>query len=367
MKKVVVILFAICVLFSCAALAESDFSGNELEISLSYRWFDMTYMNTTIDADAVFVSMDGAVLIISSTDILQDLQDAEESAMYESIIELMTDDMKQSLLKEELQTAISTFTVSGEIQTAALGDGIVGCYCSCKEGTQQYAVAKILAKREEWTMICSSQDATNDVQAALTEAMDGIQLRQADGAAQENTPSSGMSGDSSGYEIPEVPMIVHVSEEDVNVYTLDTPADGLTMSRTSLPKESVDAYVKGINASMILSPSYDDNLDYNIQIRVKDDKYSGLKSWNEASDAEIDALVNMMYGDKLDEYSLYKTEQGVFAQMKLTFDVNSLRYATIQNGDMIYIQGRKNSGPLTDDDLALLKTVVDSIEFVDAQ
>ena len=394
MKKLAAVILALLFICSAAASAEVSFEGEALRIDLPSPWFDAT--EETDPSDVYFMNLYNDQVLIWK----EDLSDLGDMATVSGVLDVLSDEIKQSLTDSVLESLMESMEVTGEIIDVDLPDGIFGSYASTNDGENDLAVAVVLGGSSDvWDLISFGGYTGHTPEDVMLEAfsymsLDGVQPTSGGGSgsgtssptdAPAGTPtytptlppldntteppadmSSGESGSGaprSSISLAQVPLTVRVSETDMNLYTTDTPAGSLTLSRSSSTKQQMDEYVSSVGASLVITHPDDPGLDFEIQIRVKEDRYTGVRSWTESTEEEIGAQLNSMYGDMLPRYSIYRTDTGVFAAFALTSDSNAFRYATIYNGDMIYIHGKRNNGPLTEADRILLKLVVDSTEF----
>ncbi len=102
-----------------------------------------------------------------------------------------------------------------------------------------------------------------------------------------------------------------------------------------------------------------------IQIKIKDDQYPQMTSWDQADEAEIAAMMETVFEGQISSYSVYRTETAVYTVFRMAFDDEALRYVTLKNGDLIDLHMKRQYRPLTDQDYELLKTVADSMDFME--
>ena len=184
------------------------------------------------------------------------------------------------------------------------------------------------------------------------------------------SPETAEAGDApgtaaDGIRIPEVPMTVHLSEDDCNLFTQDNDPNSPSMQRCPYGADKMNLYTRGLGISLMVTHKDENPMAFNIQIRVKDDKYTGRPDWSMLDDAGIQNAMRMLYNldPAVENHEVYRTPGFAWSRFALGFDRNALRYATIQNGDMIYVHAMRDDGPLTDEDLALLEAVVNAIEL----
>lgn len=98
--------------------------------------------------------------------------------------------------------------------------------------------------------------------------------------------------------------------------------------------------------------------------RIKDNKYEGV-DLRRCSAAEATSLLNVIYGS----FGTTATDKEIVTingvpYLKFNWmNGTQLRYATIVNGDMIYIWATRDDGNINAEDAALLLDVVESVMY----
>ena len=193
-----------------------------------------------------------------------------------------------------------------------------------------------------------------------------------DPSAQEDLlPEENQNPDSSAdpqeYYFAEVPAVLRLSEENLNICTRSVSPDSLTAKRLSERDKmfmdlefSVMDYVEAFITYPDTPPT-----SFYIQIKIKDDQYPQMTSWDQADEAEIAAMMETVFEGQVSSYSVYRTETAVYTVFRMAFDDEALRYVTLKNGDLIDLHMKRQYSPLTDQDYELLKTVADSMDFME--
>ena len=365
-RKFFLCLFLILTLYKSSVLADVNYASNEMIMSLNSDWIDMSTRSE--DSNAAFLSPHGSALFIYVVNVM-DNANIDEPAIFDTFLNMMSYETRRDMLLDQFNEFLESLGIENQAQFIDYLDGIPAVYtCVLTDENTYCAIAYLMNRQELWIVLCGSSDkaiAESDLIEALSHtssllSMDGDQNKS---TSENKTDTSSWSD--TGLLIEQVPMRVHISENDLNIFTLDTSEDSISYQRLPAGESTIYTRMKLLDASLIVSRPYMPYHDFYVMVRIKDDKYKGMISWREASEKDIDVLIHTMFDPKLIDYSLYYTDSGVFAELNLTFEQDSLRYATIHNGDMIYIQGKSGHGPLTDEDIALVRQVVDSIEFME--
>ena len=335
--------------FSVCFQASAEDGSLHPELRLSSEWTNKTGYNE--GAGKWFSRWDGAMVaqIAVSTELLI----GEDIYRNYSASDLWT-----FFLTQKLNSVLEAYGCSGTPDVVPMDRGI-NCVCANTEFMGMDFVFAILQyENDAWVLMCS-EGIGDSAEEVFAEVLDSIALAETagrDGSRQEKTAD--------GYYIAEVPVLVHLDENSLNIYTQDTPEDSLTMQRTEKDKATMDWYVQGLNAKMVIS--YPDILppDFRIEIRVKDNKYSGVTDWDKMPETELSGMMALLYGNQISEYTVYQTDTALFTVFSMNYESGALRYVTVKNGDIIYVHAKRKNGDLTDSDRELLRTVADSMEFL---
>ena len=267
------------------------------------------------------------------------------------------------VLESSLDSILEAYNCTGETYEVSMNDG-VNCYAANAELQGSSVVFSIVQYDNDfWILICSEGE-NHTASSIFEKVCDAIQVVESSTEGAGVSIKQGQSKYNDGYYISEIPVIVHLNDKELNIYTQNTPEDSLTMQRTAKDKATMDWYVKAQNAKIIITYPDLTPPEFKIEIRVKDEKYNGVPSWDQISESELSAMMDMIYGDQISPYDVYKTETATFTVFKMYFDTDAIRYVTIKNGDIIYVHMKRGNGALTDADYSLIKTVVDSMEFL---
>lgn len=352
MKKTALLVFLLIAALGATGLAEASFATTSLSLDLPANWFNLGMISGATEMDC-FMKLDGSMLMVSG-------MDAQE-ALSSDIVSLFSESrFMQPLLDKMLAEELEQLGVEGEVAPLALENGIKGSLAEVDFDGDPSVFSVIQYQNDIWLLICTS--GVTPPRELLTEVLDCIALSDT-GDAPDAAAAPVMEAEGDGFVLTEVPMRVHLDEAEFNIYTTDNDENSLSMRRTEYSKEKMDAYLGVLNIALLITRPDESLLDFNIQIRIKDDKYEGVPSWSELSDEQIDDMMEAVYGSDVAEYSLFRTPTGTFAVFAMSIDTNALRYATIQNGDMIYIHAQRKNGELRQDDLDMLKAVAEAVEF----
>ena len=249
---------------------------------------------------------------------------------------------------------------------------------SINKGGINYYISTFLGKNEVIVRWESGNGLRTD---ADIEALKGIIYSIVDNAIGESrktaqtSPSFEEKKDTDSSEITqqyyfaEIPAVLHLSEENLNIYTPSISQNSLTMSRLSNQEKKymdLEMYLMDYIKAFISYP--DTRVDsFCIEIKVKDNKYTHMASWDKANEPEIASMMNTIFEGQIPSYSIYRTDTTTYTVFKMPSDKEALRYVTLKNGDLIYLHMRRKDGygTLTDEDYELLKSVADSLEFLD--
>ncbi len=183
----------------------------------------------------------------------------------------------------------------------------------------------------------------------------------------EETPEPDSSGILREYAFPEVPAVLRLSEENLNICTQPVSPDSLTAKRLSEQDRQFMALEFALMDSVKAFICYPDTSPalFFIQVRIEDGKYPEAASWDRAEEAEISSMMDTLYRGQITSYSVYRTDTAAYTVFSMPFEQNALRYVTLKNGDLVSLLMRRQNGPLTDEDYELLKAAADSLEFRD--
>ena len=269
-----------------------------------------------------------------------------------------------TVLKTTLDRILEGYGCAGSMYSFLTNNG-VNCYSANTELLGASAVIAIMQYDNDfWVLICL-EGKNLTASSVFEEVYGSISVAESMDDDTGLNSTQVQYNENDGYTISEIPAIVHLDDQEINIYTQNTPEDSLTMQRTDVDKATMDWYVGAQNAKMIITYPNITAQEFRIEIRVKDEQYSGAPSWDELNETELSIVMHMLYKDQISPYEVYKTDTATFTVFKMSSDKDGLRYATVKNGDMIYVHMERNNGALTDEDDALLKRVVDSMEFID--
>ena len=355
MKRTVsmILAAALLILWIPFALGEQDL---HLQMELNDEW-QKKGTGYSESGGKIYLHQNGAILI--QVELTTEIAVGNE--MYQQLYHTA---MWPTVLQYVLKNALQAYDSTGDPYEVAMNDGISCCAADTKMLGSPAVAAVFQYDNDLWIVFCL-EGKNASAQSVFKKVCGSIGLGRPSDKGTGGSAGRGTADRSDGYTIPEVPVIVHLDDKDLNIYTQDTPADSLTMQRTEKDKATMDWYVGATSAKIVIT--YPDAFldEFNIEIRVKDGKYSGLPSWDKVSEEDLSSMMDMIYGNQISPYTVYKTDTATFTVFKMNFDGDAIRYVTIKNGDIIYVHMRRGNGPLTEEDHALIKRVVDSMEFID--
>ena len=166
------------------------------------------------------------------------------------------------------------------------------------------------------------------------------------------------------YYLDKVPLILELSEDEYDIVYSGMPRNAESVLRSKYSYDQINGILSaGIGTDMMIWQNGTDGLAQKaptVSIRIKDGKYDGIdfRAMNDSAKKEIcDALVPSMAQDG--QYRM-ETINGIpYAAFKYATG-NEFRYATILNGDMIYVY-LKSPAELKEEDQPLLRTVLENL------
>ena len=165
------------------------------------------------------------------------------------------------------------------------------------------------------------------------------------------------------YEILSGPFKVTL---DDTLYTVLVPGmanNDPAIIRSGITAEQIDLYLSLSNRELLLLKLGDTvTSDFSISIRVKDRKYEDLdlRTLDSLSVRLVFEQLYATFGSDTSNKEII-TINGI-PYLKFNWK-DEQRYATILDGDMIYIWGKRANGSLSNEEQALLRHVVESIVY----
>ena len=371
MKRIVIglsLLLAMC-LCGLPALAEDARTYGSFTLEIDSHWMAIPG-NEGFDQ---FFSTDNVALASLR---YEDLSDAgQDSGAFDPAI-----------MRGFIEYTLKETTHASELQWIERDDGAL-CCMSPFSFNDTPAMLAMLANGPDLVTVLFSLPAGNDVDLDATARQFLALLHTGADAAPETEPAAAQepaapaetaeTGDApeadgapdetaGGFRIAKVPMVVRLSEDDYNVFTQDNDPDSPSMQRCGYPVDKVNLYTQGVGIDLLVGYKDEDFTAFNIQIRVKDEKYPGHADWDTLDDAGIGAEMSALFmqDGSASSYDIHRTPGFAWTRFAMKIDgSNGLRFVTIKNHDIIYVHAHRYDSPLTDDDLALLETVVNAIEL----
>ena len=182
-----------------------------------------------------------------------------------------------------------------------------------------------------------------------------------------DTGSAGAGTSLREYTIPEGPFTVVLDEAKYNIITSGMSADDPAVLRSGIPSGMFETYMSLSNTSLIMTDINDAlPAPFEIDIRVKDGKYDDLdlREYNAVyANLMLDTIYSS-FGDTASGKEIVNINGVPYLKFSW-LNGSELRYATIINGDMIYIWVNHDAGEVSDDEAALLLEVVKSVKYPD--
>ena len=357
MKRPILVLFVLLLVSTGISFASGEQAHQlKLQLSLNNEWQE-TGTGYSDGVGKLYVHQSGAMLV--------QLEVTTESVVGKDVYQqFYKTGFWPSILETKLEGTLEAYHCKGDIYAVSMNDD-VNCYAANTDFQGVSAVfAVIQYENDFWITICTEGE-NNTASSMFQKVCEAIHTVETPISDQRESGTQEQGAYSDGYSISEIPAVVHLDDHELNIYTQNNSRESLTMQRTEQDKETMDWYVKAQNAKIIITYPDENPTEFKIEIRVKDEKYSGYPSWDQISEQQLSAMMNMIYGDQASSYDVYKTDTATFTVFKLYFDTDAIRYVTIKNGDIVYVHMKRENGALTEKDYSLIKTVVDSIEFTD--
>lgn len=158
---------------------------------------------------------------------------------------------------------------------------------------------------------------------------------------------------------------VTLDESKYNILVPGMQISEAAVIRSGIGADMFESYMS-INNKALMMFDIKERLpaEFDISIRIKDKKYADI-DLRKCSASEATMMLNQIYTSFESTASNKEivTINGV-PYLKFTWmDKSELRYATIINGDMIYIWATRDNSMVTADDTALLLQVVESVAY----
>ena len=105
--------------------------------------------------------------------------------------------------------------------------------------------------------------------------------------------------------------------------------------------------------------------DYTFLVHVKKPEYEGIENFSHLGETMENLFANNMitsFGLDPDSFEIYKTENADYIVFEA---LNSIRYATIMDGSMIYFYIRPEHGEVTDEHREMLRSIMEGVTWRD--
>lgn len=169
------------------------------------------------------------------------------------------------------------------------------------------------------------------------------------------------------YKLQAGTFTVTLDESKYNILVPGMQTSEAAVIRSGIGADMFEPYMS-INNKALLMFDINERIpaEFDISIRIKDKKYEGL-DLRKCSASEVSMMLNSIYtsfGSTASNKEIV-TISGV-PYLKFTWmNGSELRYATIIDGDMIYIWATRDNGMVTVGDKAILLQVVESVAYPD--
>lgn len=165
------------------------------------------------------------------------------------------------------------------------------------------------------------------------------------------------------YYLSAGPFMANIDEKAFYVLSKNTPENSSTFKHLKIKnKEEADRLVARLQLDLYIVPKEKPDTDVIIAVRIKDKKYEEIGSFSLLYEQYGDTIMEtLVAGFGATQYEIYEKNGFVYCLFDVAIDgIYQKRYATIEDGDMIYIWAEKNE-PLTEMEMEYLRCIVDSI------
>lgn len=251
-------------------------------------------------------------------------------------------------------------------------DGTVSAY-----RMQYYTIMNHLAIN--FVFISTYDEITDEEKTFMQEVVEKIIFHDGDEKeTADDGNSQGGSKNESGlvakeklrtYMLPAGPITVTLDENKYNIFCQGMTKNDLSIIRSGDDAQAINDYLDINNKDMVIV-NMDETIpaEFSISIRIKDQTYKDVDLRNCSFDTAKMAL-DIIYSSFEDTGTATDKEIVVINNvpyLKFRWMNNSqLRYATIINGDMIYIWASHKDSGIVDADAEMLLQVVKSIQYPD--
>lgn len=283
----------------------------------------------------------------------------ESLGVDEELIDMFSEDMLLKLVGGAL--ASDSVLPEGEV-TEIAGRS---CYLS---NTEDHGFQSVTALVLEGTHLVFIQryfykDVDADEATAALEDLMGC-ISQSEAGVEESVSSDVQQMDAGGYSLNDGTMVLHISEDDYNIFTANNAEDSPSLSRTGYTKTQMDLYVDAANLELFILPYEAKDTKFSIHVKSEESMYTDQNALM-IDDSEWELIcLGLMAGFGQSKYETVVKDDARYCVIDYQVaSSNSRRYTTIHNGYMIYIWASRDNAELTQEDIALLEDVVNAIEY----
>ncbi len=148
------------------------------------------------------------------------------------------------------------------------------------------------------------------------------------------------------YPLAEAEAVQYMSEDVFNIFVQDNQAGSQSLKRCGKTKADMDDYMQSVGFSLRAVPvdaeAWGDNFE--IRISIQDGKYPQIGNLKDLGDTELsETAAKLLSGFTAEGYEFYENDQALYIVFDCDMYSPQQRYATIVNGDMIYIFCRSDT------------------------
>lgn len=154
-----------------------------------------------------------------------------------------------------------------------------------------------------------------------------------------------------------------------DVFLKDNTGNDEAIAHSGVSQEKMDLYMSATGYDLMAVPAAEENsyldADYTFLVHVKKPEYEGIENFSHLGETMENLFANNMitsFGLDPDSFEIYKTENADYIVFEA---LNSIRYATIMDGSMIYFYIRPEHGEVTDEHREMLRSIMEGVTWRD--
>lgn len=349
MKKLVAIIALLCI----AAVSHAEtvtLTGLEINIPDNWTIVSLSESDINVESDDSVVISIGCTELGLSADIVAQVAEARLLEMiYDATLEFLPYDIDADYVIEELESGKKALFFSGDVKSP-----------------RAYVYVAMMIVDTRFVMIVSvGTQGMERVERHCRDALNWINFSPAkpippvDEKAM-NTPQTAR------YELNDAQIYVNIDDNMYNVFTNANSNYDAAIIRSGYDATRINSYMALSNYELAVSYIDEDLLIFSVNVRVKKDMYGDIGSFKELPSylrpSVMDVLVSGFNGAS--DYTIYERDDVCYCVFDcVTSGYYERRYATVYDDDMIYVFAQREGEPLTDADLELLETIIDSMEY----